>query len=298
MCKKTNYFVVISITVLILLTLFGAFFDYEIANRLYFGQLPAENIFGVIFSFIGIIPTFVGWAFLGASIIYLSKKQIESTIKRRLFMAFSVLLFILSFFYFCNTIMMVNANAFSVHWGIAYPIGIAVIIGASFLGYKMAQKSQNPNLLATLFLLALVSIITMIIIMSTKEIMDRPRFRWVLKMNNPEFFKNFWESGSAIKASLNLNVVSDEFSSFPSGHSAYSMFAIFLFPAISDFFPKLEKYRSLFFAFGFIWWALTALSRLTVGAHYLTDVSIAATITILAYIFVYVINRKCRKHKN
>ena len=295
MCKKTNCFVLVSLLALILLTVCGAFFDYEIANALYLGQLPTENIFGIIFAFIGISPTFVGWSFLGASILYLSKK-IDKTTKRRLLIAFSVLLFILSFFYFCNTIMMVNDNAFPVHWAVAYPIGIAIIVGVAYLGYIMAQKSENPNLLKTLLFLALVSIITMVIIMSTKEIMDRPRFRWVLKMGNPEFFKNFWESGSLLKASFGT-AINDEFSSFPSGHSAYSMFAIFLFPVISDYFPKLEKHRILFFALGFIWWALTALSRITVGAHYLTDVSIAGIITILAYIIVYATTKKHKKRK-
>jgi membrane-associated phospholipid phosphatase len=193
--------------------------------------------------------------------------------------------------------MMVNNNAFPVHWAIAYPIGIAIIIAAAICGYKLSQKSTNPELLKTVILLTIVSLVVMVIIMSTKGIMNRPRFRFVLESSNPYYFKNWWQNGNAIKSSLASNVVSDEFSSFPSGHSAYSMFAIFLFPVISDYFPKLEKHRILFFALGFIWWALTALSRITVGAHYLTDVSIAGIITILAYIIVYATTKKHKKRK-
>ena len=73
--------------------------------------------------------------------------------------------------------------------------------------------------------------------------MDRPRFRFVVESSNTDFFRNWWQSGKDIKTSIAQNAISDEFSSFPSGHSAYSMFAIFLFPAFADYNAKLQKYR-------------------------------------------------------
>ncbi len=282
MCKK-NISIVIIIAILSLLTVCGSFWDYEVATALYLGQQPTDNFFGVLFAFIGIIPTFVGWSFLGASILYLSKKQDLSIAKRRWLTALSVLLFVLSFFYFCNTLFLVNESAFSVHWAIAYPIGIAVIFAAAVLGYKLSKASDNPNLLKSVLFLTVVSLVTMLVIMITKELMDRPRFRWVIKMGNSDFFKNWWQSGKEIKDSLGSGVISDDFASFPSGHSAYAMFAIFLFPALSDYIPKLQKYRGILFMGGFVWWVLTAFSRLTVGAHYLTDVCIAGLITVLVY---------------
>ena len=102
----------IAVAILITLTVCGSIWDLEIANAVYLGQTPSENIFGIIFSFIGIIPTFVGWSFLGASIFYLAKKQVENTKKRRWLIAFAILLFVLSFFYFCNTLYLSNAPSF------------------------------------------------------------------------------------------------------------------------------------------------------------------------------------------
>ena len=72
----------------------------------------------------------------------------------------------------------------------------------------------------------------------------------------------------------------------PSGHSAYAMFAIFIFPALADYIGALNKFKLHLFVLGFIWWVAAALSRLTIGAHYLTDVTIAGLITILAYVAV------------
>ncbi len=297
MCKKRNAALIAAIMILVLLTVCGSLWDYKIANALYIGQRPTENFLGVLFSFIGVIPTFVGWSFLGASIFYLSKKYVKSPTKRRWLIALSVLLFVLSFFYFCNSLMMVNSNAFSVHWAVAYPIGIAVIVFAAFLGYKLSQKSDNLELLKTVLILTVVSLVVMIIIMSTKGIMNRPRYRFVMESANSDYFKNWWESGSDIKASLATSAANDEFSSFPSGHSAYSMFAIFLFPALADYIPKLQKRRGILFVCGFIWWAITAFSRLTVGAHYLTDVCIAGLVTIISYEIVAFIQHRIEKKR-
>jgi len=282
------------IAVLILLAalaVIGSVYDYEIARALYIGQQPKENFFGVLFAFVGIIPTFVGWSFLGASILCLSKKYCYSKSNRRWLTALSILLFVLSFFYFCNTLMMVNSSAFSVHFAIAYPVGIAILLGAAFLGYKMSRQSDNPTLLNTVLLLSIVSLIVMIIIMSTKGIMNRPRFRFVIEASNTDFFRNWWQSGKDIKTSVGQAVLTDEFSSFPSGHSAYSMFAIFLFPALADYNTKFRKYKGLLGFLGFVWWCLTALSRITVGAHYLTDVCIAAIVTVLVWQIAALINR-------
>lgn len=191
MDKTKNYGNIIIACVLVCLTICGSFFDYEIASFLYVGQQPAENLFGIIFAFIGIIPTFVGWSFLGASIFYLAKKQVVGQTKRRWLIALSILLFILSFFFFCNTIMMVNSNAFPIHWAIAYPVGISIIIGAAFLGYELSKISANPKLLKSILFLTCVSLVVMAIVMATKGIMNRPRYRFVLENANPEYFRNW-----------------------------------------------------------------------------------------------------------
>ena len=204
----------------------------------------------------------------------------------------------LSFFFFCNTLFLVNENAFYVHYLIAYPIGIAVISFAAYLGYSLTKRSKNPNLLKTVLFLIAVSILTMLIIMITKEIMNRPRFRFVFETGNEEFFKSFWESGADIKESFSSDALSDEFSSFPSGHSAYSMFAIFIFPALSDFCERLKSLRIPLFFAGLIWWALTALSRISVGAHYLSDVSIAGLVTIFSYSAVSLVGIYIKKKSN
>ena len=297
MQKRHNISLSIAAVILLPLTACGSIWDFEIANAVYIGQSPSENIFGILFSYIGILPTFVGWSFLGASIFRLSQKQIGNTRKRRWLIAFAVLLFVLSLFYFCNTLYLSNANAFKVHFAVAYSIGIAVISFAAYLGYWLSEKSEDSELLNKALFLAAVSLLTLLIISATKELMCRPRFRFVLASDNADYFRSWWQSGRSIRQSLGTDVVTDEFASLPSGHSAYSMFAIFLFPTLGDYVRGLARFKPYLFAFGFAWWASTALSRMTVGAHYLTDVTIAGLVTVMAYIVVSVIQRIYRKRK-
>ena len=291
MTKQTHISISIAAAILLALTVFGSIFDLEIANAIYLGQLPSDNIFGVIFSYIGIIPTFVGWSFLGASILCLSKKHVENASKRRWLTALAILLFVISFFYFCTTLYVSNLNAFEVHFAVAYPLGAAVLFAAAYFGYKLSLKCEDRGLLGKLLFLVAVSFVTLLIVSATKELMCRPRFRFVLATENPDYFMNWWQSGKEIKTSLGMGIESDEFASMPSGHSAYSMFAIFIFPALSDYIDGLKKFKPHLFALGFVWWAITAFSRLTLGAHYLTDVTIAGLATILAYIIVSITRR-------
>lgn len=298
MRKQNHILIYITATILIALTVCGSIWDLQIANMIYIGQTPSENLFGIIFSYIGIIPTFVGWSFLGASIFYLSKKQIADTRKRRKLIAFAILLFVLSFFYFCTTLYISNANAFKIHFAVAYPAGLAVICVAARLGYRLSKKSEDRELLKKTLFLAAVSLVTLLIISSAKEIMCRPRFRFILATDDISCFRNWWQSGRSLKASFDTGTITDEFASLPSGHAAYSMFAIFLFPALVDFAGGSPKFKPYLFVLGFLWWAATAFSRLTTGAHYLTDVTIAGLVTILAYAIVLFVMRIYLKRKD
>lgn len=62
MKKKSSILISIVAVILLSLTVCGSIWDLQIAKALYIGQSPSENIFGIIFSYIGIIPTFVGWS--------------------------------------------------------------------------------------------------------------------------------------------------------------------------------------------------------------------------------------------
>jgi hypothetical protein len=81
--KQSHISIYIAVAILLSLTDFGPVLDLEIANAVYLGQMPSENMFGIIFSYIGIKPKFVGRSFLEANIFYFSKNSIGDTRKIR-----------------------------------------------------------------------------------------------------------------------------------------------------------------------------------------------------------------------
>ena len=83
MQKRSNISIHIVTAILIALTVCGSIWDLEIANVIYIGQMPSENMFGIIISYLGVIPTFVGWSFLGASIFYFSNKKVDDILQKR-----------------------------------------------------------------------------------------------------------------------------------------------------------------------------------------------------------------------
>jgi membrane-associated phospholipid phosphatase len=185
--------------------------------------------------------------------------------------------------------MFTNNNVFNIHWLIAYSIGIMTIVLSIYGGYLFAKKSNNKNILNDVVFISIISIITMVLTMTIKEAMSRPRYTLILEMNDYNFFINWWENGHIIKSSVGENVISEYFKSFPSGHSAYSMFAIFIFPLLGNYNNVSKGKEMIFFILGIIWWILTAYSRITMGAHYLTDVCFGGMITLIGYLITLLI---------
>ena len=76
----------------------------------------------------------------------------------------------------------------------------------------------------------------------------------------------------------------DRFMSFPSGHTAQgsSMLMLTLLPVV---FPKLEGKKWLFKGIAFLWIFLVALSRIIVGAHFASDVTMGFTLAFFLFIF-------------
>ena len=279
--------------------LIGSCLDLTISNICYISQLGSKNLFGIIFSYIGVIPAFVGWSFLGTIIFILSKN--ESNKKKKIVLRIlAVLLVLFTLFFLSNSIMLTNQNTFNVHWFIAYGITIISILFSIFGGYKFVQRGNCANddkLLNEVVLIAVISILTIILTMLVKEIMARPRYIFVLDVNDDSYFINWWQNGHSILKMVKETKVKDAFSSFPSGHSSYSMLSIFIIPLLFRNNKKIKKLEILLFSFATMWWGLTAYSRITVGAHYLTDVCFGGMITLISYYIVILINN-CIIKKN
>ena len=76
---------------------------------------------------------------------------------------------------------------------------------------------------------------------------------------------------------------SDDFKSFPSGHSGAGMILAMSLPLMTYFFPKLKGKNTILFYVGVAYGLLMMFSRLLVGAHYLTDTCMGSLIVMVVF---------------
>jgi len=104
--------------------------------------------------------------------------------------------------------------------------------------------------------------------------LPRPRYRLVSKGYEGISFRRWYEpvkNKAELIARHNIN--KDDFKSFPSGHTSNSIMNITLFPALGLVYPKLKEKSMFMLVLGLCVGIAVLLSRMILGAHFLSDVS-------------------------
>ncbi len=170
--------------------------------------------------------------------------------------------------------------------GIAYGVGVAAI--AMFVG----QYIKIPdNLKKPLCVLAITGIIVMFVEIgateAVKALWGRVRFRDLLKMGSYDAFTAWYHPNG-----VNGN------QSFPSGHTANCALSYFMLalPYVSE---KWKKHSVWCFVIPFVFTCILAFTRLVMGAHYLSDVTMGGTIGFTCvFISLCIVERKYFKTDN
>jgi membrane-associated phospholipid phosphatase len=138
---------------------------------------------------------------------------------------------------------------------------------------------DNPNLLIVVGAVILIAgIISDCVNLWLKQVASRPRFKYLITLDDPKSqFKNWWEM------SPNLAGSNDSFKSWPSGNMtiATMMFALPLFSDVIKF--KKNYIKWILYIFAFIWVILYGYNRIHMTAHFLTDVCFGTLITYLIF---------------
>lgn len=151
--------------------------------------------------------------------------------------------------------------AFSLLWGIGF--GVAALYAVRFV--TVPDEFKRP-----LFTAAIIGAGVMTAQLLTVDIMKnlwgRVRFRDLLSSGSCDGFTAWF-----VINGKNGN------KSFPSGHTAGAgmSYLLMLLPFIDK---KREKYRAVYFWCPFIYTSAVALTRLVMGAHYLSDVTVGGVI--------------------
>lgn len=254
----------------ILLAIF-TFTDLQISKTIY----NPQSGFGHFFEVFGELPGALIGVFSMAALIVTGNYNAKW--KTILFnLIFGVLLVMFSFM---AAIMPLNYLD-----GISMPLAVilAVVYGAGSLWIaKILSKEENKNLREAAIIGILTFIAAIVVINIIKMCWGRLRFRSMV-----EPYKEF--SLWFMPQSFTTN---NEYMSFPSGHSANSavIWWITLLPTFVAQLRGKEKHLKLVAG---AWIVMVMISRIIMGAHFASDVTVGASISIICF---YLISRGVKR---
>ena len=254
--------------------LIGSVFDYQVSSRFY----NSESLFGLFLAAYGQLPSALAMSIGGGLWIYtaIKYKGISNVIRAivgMLLIAFGVFMgfyepadYLVSAPKVLLFIISILLNGFA-------------IFGSIKLVSRYGEMEMRKLALFLVFFVASQIIIVNII----KVPWARPRMRF-LELYPEVEFAPWWQIGSSIKDKyLGLGVGSNEFKSFPSGHTASSLNILFM-AVFARYSKGIAKNINRILIIGLVFGLLTALSRIVLGAHFLTDVTVGYTITFVLYL--------------
>lgn len=178
-------------------------------------------------------------------------------------------------------------ETFSLPVGILFGVGVGVI--ALYLGQYMRvpDKLKKPLIVLCLAGIA-VWFAQMCVIESVKIVWGRVRFRELLRQGSTDGFMPWYRPGGFTS--------SNEYKSFPSGHTAGAgvSFLMMLLPYVS---PRWKQHKTWCFVIPLVYTGTVAFSRMMMGAHFLSDVTVGAIVAFTAVVLaIKIIDKKFFLH--
>ena len=278
--KKARIPLLIAIGVCLIGIILGSFLDVKISQGL--GASPSSG-FGLGVSVV--VPTlgFLALSLFGGGYCALAFKKESKAWVRVVFGVLALACYGASVYFAGEEFFGPNGFASAAPKFVGYLISALPLAGAVYLGYRLTRNSENPYVWVYLTI-GIVAIFIALVPGTTvlKSIFHRPRYRAILASEGGIVFHNWWQPCRDYKSLMeSFGMTSEEFKSFPSGHSceAAMLFApVTFFPMINE---KLRKYQMWGFVCAGLIVILTWFARMTAAAHFLSDVSMGALLMIL-----------------
>lgn len=253
----------------------GSFVDFPLSFALY----DASNPFATFFAAYGAIPAPLGC--VAAGTLFVCGHNRDNKVLGTVQNIGGILLLFVGILLVC----FLPALYIPVSPLLLAVVGLILSAGTILITCRLAKGADRAMIIRVALAIVLVLLCELVVVNLIKVAWGRPRMRLVV--SHPEaFFVPWWQLGNALKEPLMAaGVAADEFKSFPSGHTANAttMLLLGLVPYLK---PQLQKYQKALVAFGFAWAAIVALSRILLGAHYLTDTTVGF---LVGFLSVYLI---------
>ena len=263
--------------VAILGIILGSFLDWQLSSAI---ASPTSTV-GLLISVIGPTIGFSGLAFVGGGLFAFALKEKKIWVKC-IFIALAVIAIGVTVYYAGREYFGINGFYQKAPDIVGLLIALVCACGAEVGGYFVFKDSYKAKAWVPMICVYAVLLIVLIAaIPILKDTMHRPRFRLVSRTDLVAFH-NWYERCPEYEELIEkIGCWPDDFKSFPSGHTGEAAILI----VIAAFAPlaneKIKKYQLPLFIGACVFVAIVGLGRIMAAAHYLSDVSMGATLTLI-----------------
>lgn len=258
------------IGVVLLLLLFGSFYDEVLASAWYCG----ENTFTRFFAMIGELFANL-WIFVAGGLL-LSSISKEKKWEKILLLPCSLFLMIASLLIQTWTFSRFLPNHSLL---LLFLLAFLFFLIMYLLLWQCIQQATKQERRHFAYFLLFACVLTTCLINLLKMNIQRPRMR--LLIAHPELsFQPWWHISTANIDITALGIAPEEVQSFPSGHASSAALSFLL-----CYLPTKGRNRnqSVLLCLGALMFTfLVALSRILCGAHFLSDVSFGILMTLIS----------------
>lgn len=231
-----------------------------------------ENIIAIWFKNTGEIPGRLICPFAGTVLFYTYKNKIQQLAGAIIALGGSAY-----FGYYIGKYFFLDEHRmlFSIIYGLGF--GITCLI----IGKFIAVSDKHRDMLRQIAILSIIIMFVQITaIEGMKYLWGRVRFRDLLTAGSYDAFTPWYKING-----INGN------KSFPSGHTAGAgmSYLMMAFPYLSK---KWENKKTLCFAVPLVYTSVVAITRLVMGAHYLSDVAMGGIVSFTIVIIAFTLYEK------
>lgn len=315
---------------LIALMAVASLYDLQISKALAdldLGQYYSPNFFGRLFEVIGELPVYLlcGFSLCIFSVwVYLktkqpqiattykgktktdTSKQMEKKTKVAYIILACFLLVVATAFYWVAFFKMIRYilrlhNLTTNVWLYLSQVLAAGLLCYTSVSILLAMKQQTINTLVWFAIITLAtSALTNALVQGLKPIFSRLRYRAMSATYDSTFagFTNWYQrnpNNTLTTAQINAGLSSDIFKSFPSGHTAGAASVLSLL-SLPYLFKQNKVTKILLYVLCPLYIVVVAFARIVMGAHFLSDVTMAMLIGYICYLVILTVTMHV-KHK-
>lgn len=256
--------------------LFGSFFDLAISSAI----ASPTNTFALTVSAIGPTIGFAGVAAMGGGFIAFIIKGKYHIALKILFGVLAAACLGVAIYYPAGEYFGINGFYKAAPEWAGYLIVIIPECAAMVGGYFLFKDWKNDKMWIIFCIIIVLLLIALLVVIPTiKDNMHRPRYRLLKDLDESSIIKfHNWHEPFKEYNDVKDLYAHDHFKSFPSGHTAEAsilLVPITFLPLAHDKFKKIQM-PAFYGASGLV--VLVAFARILAAAHFLSDVSMGATI--------------------